>query len=74
MDKLLRDRISQVAILARNAGFPDVGKWMLAQDKREAKGTRKGKRVVFVGKEIRGKAQKFYIDADFLARSETPDE
>lgn len=30
------------------------------------RGTRKGKRVVFVGKEIRGKQQKFYIDAELL--------
>ena len=63
-----RDRISEAAILVRNAGYPDVCKWMLARDKKAAHAPRKGKRVVFVGTEIRGKAQKFYIDSELLKR------
>lgn len=64
-----RDRISQAAILVRNAGFPDVCKWMLAKDQRAAKGTRKGKRVVLLA-HVKGKSGKFFIDSDFLAQSE----
>ena len=41
MTKPPRDRISAVAILARNAGFPDVAAWLMARDKETARKPRK---------------------------------
>lgn len=37
-----RERLAAVAILARNNGYPDVAKWILARDKKAAE-----KRKVF---------------------------
>ncbi len=57
-DKFLRDRISMVALWARNHGYPDVAKWMLAKDTKEAHKPRanKAKRadVAKDGKRVRG--------------------
>lgn len=64
------ERISLAAIFLRNHDFPDVAAFLMAKDKTARKGTRKGKRVVFVGKELRGKAQRFYIDADLLNKED----
>lgn len=35
MDSPARDRIAAVAILARNNGYEDVCKWIMAREKRE---------------------------------------
>lgn len=65
-DKPTVERISLAAILLRNSGYPDVAAFLMAKDKTTRKGTNKGKRVVFVGKEVRGKSQKFYVDTEML--------
>lgn len=57
-DKPTTARISLAAILLRNAGYPDVAKFLLAKEKRAAHGTRpaKAKRadVVKDGRKVRG--------------------
>jgi hypothetical protein len=52
-----RARISAAAILVRNAGYPDVCKWMMARDKKQAHASTGRKRQAVVtrnGKEVRG--------------------
>lgn len=57
-DKPSRERISMVAIWARNNGYPDVCAWMLARDKETAHKPRanKAKRaeVTRDGRKVRG--------------------
>lgn len=62
-DNPTRDRISEAAILVRNAGYPDVCKWMMARDKKQAHPPTKRKRkmeVALHGKRVRG--GKVFID------------
>lgn len=62
-DKPTRTRISEAAILVRNAGYPDVCKWMMARDKQQAHTPTKRKRkmeVAMHGKRVRG--GKVFID------------
>lgn len=41
MDKFLQGRIDEVALWARNHGFPDVCEWMLTKETKEKKAARR---------------------------------
>lgn len=67
-DKPSRARISEAAILVRNAGFPDVCAWMMARDKVQSHTTRGRKRNAEVTREGRkvkgGKTKQINWDND----------
>jgi len=66
MKKPTRDRITNAALLLQQRNFPDVARWMLAQDKQSAHTKRKtGARRVDVakdGRRVRG--GKAYVRMD----------
>lgn len=66
MDKFLQTRIDEVALWARNHGYPDVCEWMLTKQTKEKKaGQGKRKQIAYVGKGKR-KSEKFFIESELL--------